>query len=322
MTELEVSSPAHASRTEAASCETCDLLPHALQERFDDLVAHVNAFARDHYREFDWRTTSDPYAIWISEVMLQQTQTKRVEERYREWLRRFPSVDELALASPADCLSAWQGMGYNRRALALLKTARLISDAGGVFPHTEQELRSLPGIGPATAAGICAFAFNQHCVYIETNVRAVFLHELFADQENLRDQDLAPFVARACPASAARTSRVPNTPRMWYYALLDYGNYLKKTLPNPSRRARAYRKQSPFEGSRRQKRAELVRLLLASDLADEAPDIACLAERLNACERAQNRPECDLSYVKELVDELAKEGFCRYEAGRVRIASN
>lgn len=309
-------------RTKARTKAQTEALSPLYLDRLETLKDKVYSYAAAHYRAFDWRDTQDPYAIWISEVMLQQTQTQRVVARFQEWMERFPTVDELALASTADCLGAWQGMGYNRRALMLLKTSQIVSKNGGVFPQTEAELTALPGIGPATAAGICAFAYNQHTIYIETNVRSVFLHELMFDRERPQDRELMPYVSRACPPSAAADSRELDTPRMWYYALLDYGNYLKKTLPNPSRRSGAYVKQSRFEGSRRQKRSCLVRILLACDLSDEIMDVDALTHELNLYEQAHARPLCDQTLVQELMEELTREGFCAQVGLGWRIASS
>lgn len=103
------------------------------------------------YRDLPWRRTRDPYIIWLSEVMLQQTQVPRVETRMPAWLDRFPTVQALAQAAPSDVLDAWQGMGYNRRALALHRAAQqLVEDWGGEFPRETRDLVALPGIGPAT----------------------------------------------------------------------------------------------------------------------------------------------------------------------------
>ncbi len=261
------------------------------------------------YRDLPWRRTRDPYAIWLSEVMLQQTQVSRVDGRWQRWLERFPTVDALAAASASDVLEEWQGMGYNRRALALLHAAQQISEAGGSFPADERSLRALPGIGPATAAGIRAFSFNLHAVYLETNVRAVFLHELFAEEEDVPDRDLLPLVDATCPPDGGDGLI---DPRGWYYALLDYGAYLKKTLPNPSRRSRTYTRQSRFEGSNRQKRAALVRALLARR---EGATTAELAADLSRSELAAGRDALSEADVAGLLDQLAKEGFCEWERG-------
>lgn len=277
------------------------------------------------YRDLPWRRTYDPYAIWISEVMLQQTQVSRVDGRWQRWLERFPTVDALAAAAPSDVLEEWQGLGYNRRALSVHRAAQAISEAGGVFPQDQKELVKLPGIGPATAAGIRAFAFNLHGVYLETNVRTVFLHELYPQAEGVPDSELIPLVELTCPASvvgAASTadaagvdeavvaSTAELTPRSWYYALLDYGAYLKKTTPNPSRRSKSHVKQSRFEGSHRQKRAELLRVLLAHK--DEGgADFETLHQELCQIEVNAGRETLDEQVTLGLLEELAKEGFCQ-----------
>ena len=281
--------------------------------QLDDFVVKVMAQGRALYRDLPWRATRDPYAIWLSEVMLQQTQVSRVDGRWQRWLQRFPSVDALAAASPADVLEEWQGMGYNRRALALLNAAQAVSAAGGVFPDNEKGLRSLPGIGPATAAGIMAFSYNRHAVYLETNVRAVFLHELFPEAEDVADRELIPLVDATCPPDGGNTVA---DPRSWYYALLDYGSYLKKAVPNPSRRSRSYARQSRFEGSHRQKRAAIVRLLLEHR---EGAAIEELAAELSRQELAAGREAVLAQEVLAIVEQLQKEGFCTRNNGMWRV---
>jgi A/G-specific adenine glycosylase len=245
--------------------------------------------------------------------MLQQTQVSRVDGRWQRWLERFPTVDALAAAAPSDVLEEWQGLGYNRRALSVHRAAQAISEAGGVFPQDPKELVKLPGIGPATAAGICAFAFNLHGVYLETNVRTVFLHELYPQAEGVPDSELVPLVELTCPASvadAAGADETELTPRSWYYALLDYGAYLKKTIPNPSRRSKSHVKQSRFEGSHRQKRAELLRVLLAHK--DEGGAVfETLHQELCQIEVNAGRETLDEQVTLGLLEELAKEGFCQ-----------
>lgn len=259
------------------------------------------------YRDLPWRRTRDPYEIWISEVMLQQTQVSRVDGRWQRWLARFADVRALASADAADVLDEWQGLGYNRRALAVHRAAQAVVQAGGEFPKDERELRVLPGIGPATAAGIRAFAFDLHGVYLETNVRTVLLHELLPGREDVPDRELAALADATCPPDGGFADNPADDPRSWYYALLDYGAYLKRTVPNPSRRSRAHAKQSRFEGSRRQKRAALVRALLARRGG------AGTAE-LIAAVRAEGI-ELDESLAGELLRELASEGFCHAAGG-------
>ena len=284
------------------------------QRAFVEFVAKKG---RELYRDLPWRTY-DPYAIWISEVMLQQTQVSRVDGRWQRWLEHFPTVDALAAAAPSDVLEEWQGLGYNRRALAVHRAAQAISEAGGVFPQDQKELVKLPGIGPATAAGIRAFAFNLHGVYLETNVRTVFLHELYPQAEGVPDSELIPLVELTCPASVstaagtdtANAATTELTPRSWYYALLDYGAYLKKTIPNPSRRSKSHVKQSRFEGSHRQKRAELLRVLLAHK--DEGgAEFETLHQELCQIEVHAGRETLDEQVTLGLLEELAKEGFCQ-----------
>ena len=278
------------------------------------------------YRDLPWRNTRDPYEIWLSEVMLQQTQVPRVLTRWPEWLERFPSVFALAEAPTSEVLAAWQGMGYNRRALALKSAAEEVARTyDGVFPTATRELVALPGIGPATAQGIRSFAFDLPGVYLETNVRTVFLHHLFPDVPGVPDKELVPLVASACPSGPAGADEAPkppakgfadaqdadDTPRSWYYALLDYGAHLKKTVPNPSRRSKGYTRQSRFEGSRRQKRAEVVRILLAAQQAGRPLDTEAIAARLNESELASGRDAVSPALVGEIMKDLAREGFCR-----------
>lgn len=286
-------------------------------EELADFRSRVLARGRELYRDLPWRRTRDPYGIWVSEVMLQQTQVTRVDGRWQHWLERFPSVSALASAVPADVLDEWQGLGYNRRALALHRAAQVVSETGGALPADSSALVALPGVGPATAAGIMAFAFDRHAVYLETNVRAVLLHELFAGVGGVPDRWLVPLVDATCPADDADPS---DDPRTWYYALLDYGAYLKRTVPNPSRRSRGHVRQSRFEGSHRQKRAALLRLLLASreDLAGGA-SVGALSRRLGDEERGAGRVPPSEDDVRALLDELADEGFCRLSDGLWRV---
>lgn len=266
----------------------------------------IAAFRRavlDYYREhgrhdLPWRATTDPYEVLVSEVMLQQTQVPRVLPRYRAWLELFPTADALAAAPLEVVLEAWQGLGYNRRAIALKRAATIIAEeCAGEFPRDEAALRALPGVGPATAAGVRAFAFGEPALYLETNVRAALLHHFFGDRGDVSDAEVRPLVLATLDAS---------DPRTWYYALMDYGAHLKRTLPNPSRRSRHHARQSRFDGSRRQKRARLLRAVLA------APGRSG-AELASAC-------EIELALAEELLSELVAEGFLALDGEGYRIA--
>ncbi len=298
---------------EAGRATSEDLVTNAWPAEVQPQPAmELNAFAdlvwargMEQYRDLPWRHTRDPYAVWISEVMLQQTQVSRVDGRWQRWLDRFPTVEALAQASQADVLAEWQGMGYNRRALALHHAAGLVVQAGE-FPTCVKDLMALPGIGPATAAGIRAFAFNLPGVYLETNVRSVFLHELYPNEINVPDKRLVPLVEAACPRDDVRG---------WYYALLDYGAWLKRTTSNPSRRSRTHTRQSEFKGSHRQKRAAVVRMLLAAHDAGEGLCAKTVARELTCQEEADGRDAVSVEYASKILSELEAEGFCSCSSG-------
>ena len=173
------------------------------------------------------------------------------------------------------------------------------------MPSDERELVALPGIGPATAAGIRAFAFDLPGVYLETNVRTVFLHELYPGAERVPDRELVPLVEACCPPDASDSA---DDPRTWYYALLDYGAWLKKTVPNPSRRSATHVRQKRFEGSHRQKRAEVVRLLLAH--RSGGASLEELTTELSLVEEEAGREPVSSATVEAMLEELAREGFC------------
>lgn len=217
-------------------------------------------FYAQRERSFAWRSTYDPYSIVVSEIMLQQTQTSRVAEKYEAFLKRFPTFEQLAQASTADLLTEWVGLGYNRRALALQGIAQTVTEKyNGVLPNDPAILETFKGLGPATAASICAFAFNRPATFIETNIRAVYLHAFFGHRkEPVSDKELLPLVAATVDKERARE---------WYYALMDCGVELKKLYKNPSRKSKHYSRQSKFEGSDRQIRGAVVRFLIQHKIA-------------------------------------------------------
>ncbi|MHB1017894.1 MAG: HhH-GPD family protein [Coriobacteriia bacterium] len=223
------------------------------------------ASARD---ALPWRLTTDPYRILVSEVMLQQTQVSRVVPKYEAFIETFPTVEALADAPTDRLLAVWQGLGYNRRALALRRAAEVVvTDHGGEVPRTLEQLTALPGIGRATAAQVLAFAFDIGVPFIETNIRTVYLHEFFPGAEDVPDAAILPLVADTLDHSR---------PREWFWALLDYGAHLKASMPNPSRRSRHHVQQGRFEGSNRQLRGRLLAELTrrAGSGAVEAAELA------------------------------------------------
>ncbi|MEW6347649.1 MAG: A/G-specific adenine glycosylase [Thermodesulfobacteriota bacterium] len=227
-------------------------MDHEFAERFRRTIYE---HYRENRREFPWRETDDPYRVLVSEFMLQQTQTERVLPAYDRFLRRFPTVACLAGAELRDVLQAWQGLGYNRRAVSLHRVALIVTDQfDGRIPDCPDTLRTLPGIGQSTAGAVTAFAFNRPAVFVETNIRRVFLHFFFPEEGSVTERSILPLVE----ATLDREN-----PRDWYYALMDYGVLLKKTKTNANRRSAHYRRQSRFEGSDRQIRGLIVRALLA-----------------------------------------------------------
>ena len=205
-------------------------------------------------RKFPWRSNPSEYHVFVSEIMLQQTQTNRTISKFEEFIAQFPDFKTLAQASFVDVLRVWKGLGYNRRARWIQQSAQTIyNQHNNKLPPKSADLVKLPGIGPATSCSIVTFAFNAATIFIETNIRTVFLHEFFKNQENISDKEIIPLIAATVDQE---------NPREWYYALMDYGVHLKKTHPNPSRNSKHHTKQSKFKGSDRQMRGRILEALL------------------------------------------------------------
>jgi A/G-specific adenine glycosylase len=220
----------------------------------------VLAWYSQHQRDLPWRHTHDPYAILVSEVMLQQTQVSRVVPRYLAWLERWPDARALAAATPAEVIEAWSGLGYNRRAVNLHRCAQAVAALGG-FPREQAQLGALPGVGPYTAAAIACFAFGEQVAAPDVNARRV-LGRAFGDP------DLPPPPGRAYE---------------WNQALFDLGSGiciarrprcelcpLAAGCPSAGMTFAPLRKQSRFEGSFRQRRSAVLKRLVASRRLDVA----------------------------------------------------
>lgn len=245
-------------------------------------------YFKEHGRELPWRHEKDPYKVLVSEVMLQQTQVSRVVPKYKEWLEKFPTVESLAKASLRDVLVVWQGLGYNRRGKYLKEAAgKIVSDKRYAFLRchsrgsgnpegnllyksrvkpgmTGEEmvllLQELPGIGHATAAAIVVYAFDKPVVFIETNIRAVYLYFFFKKESHISDKQIAEIVAKTLDLT---------NPRDWYYALTDYGNMLKNKEKFQNTQSKHYVIQSKFKGSKRQMRGQILRFLSTHHEIDE-----------------------------------------------------
>lgn len=235
----------------------------------------IYTYYAQNKRNFLWRDNPNPYYIVVSEIMLQQTQTFRVEPKFANFVQQFSSFDALAQAPFAHVLLCWSGLGYNRRALYLHTTAqKIITEHNGQVPCDPIMLEKLPGIGSATARSIVTFAYNKPEVFIETNIRAVFLHHFYPGIGDVSDKDLYPLVQETVDTQ---------NPREWYYALMDYGVMLKKNYKNPSRRSKHYAVQSKFEGSDRQIRGKILRELIIhgpTSLAELCELIPCDYDRM------------------------------------------
>ncbi|GLI38904.1 A/G-specific adenine glycosylase [Geobacter hydrogenophilus] len=253
---------------------------------------------RRHGRTLPWRETHDPYAILVSEIMLQQTQVDRVTGKYMSFLSAFPDFRSLAAATLDAVLSTWQGLGYNRRALNLKRCAEaVVTEHGGTLPSTIAELEKLPGIGHYTARAVAAFAFSVPSVFIETNIRTVFIHHFFNDSEKVHDREITPLVEGTLDHG---------NPREWYYALMDYGAHLKRLHGNPSRRSAHHATQSPFKGSNRELRSLILKAIL------DRPGIT-LEEIMPFLNKPQ---DAALSNLKQ----MEAEGFIAMRKGRFFIA--
>ncbi len=202
----------------------------------------------ENRRAFPWRKTTDPYLIMVSEVMLQQTQASRVSSKYSEFITKFPTAKKLAIASKADILTVWSGLGYNKRVLWLQEAARTIVELGD-FPQTPEELIKLKGIGAYAARSILIFAFNLNIATVDTNIRRILIAENFADEQTSEKQ-LFEIATELLPLGKSRD---------WHNALMDYGaTFLtsRKTGISPTS------KHVRFKGSDREKRGQILKFVL------------------------------------------------------------
>ncbi|MFW5977107.1 MAG: Fe-S cluster assembly protein HesB [Candidatus Nanoarchaeia archaeon] len=255
-------------------------------ENKEKFISRILDFYKEQGRDLPWRKTTDPYAILVSEVMLQQTQVSRVVEKYIEWMRLFPTVDVLAHSSLQVVLRAWSGLGYNSRGKRLQDAARMIvEEFGGCVPVTIDNMQKLPGVGPYTARSVLIFAKNEDIATVDTNIRRIFIAEFgkYGVDEQTSDADLFLLAEELLPKSKSRD---------WHNALMDYGATIltaRKTKIKPRTT------QSTFKGSRREYRAKIIKYLTIN----------------NSITITQAQKLCsDCTYdVKEIIGELQKEGL-------------
>ena len=260
-----------------------------------ELTPFLYAFYDREARVLPWRSTPSPYGVLVSEIMLQQTQVPRVIDKYQEFMRTFPTLQALAQAPTDKLLKVWQGLGYNRRALNLRKAAQaIVEQHKGLMPETVEALDALPGIGPATACSISAFAFNKPVIFIETNVRSIFIHFFFPGKSDVPDKDILPLIEQALDRTNACK---------WYSAIMDYGTVLKKQVTNPSRKSKHYTKQSKFEGSERQLRGKVLKMLTKQSII----------------ETQKLKDELGDTRVEKLLEQLTNEGLITQETNLITL---
>lgn len=265
-------------------------------------VSEFKKVVWSHYRthgrhSLSWRKTRNPYRILVSEVMLQQTQVDRVVPKYKSFLKKFPSFKALAGASLQSVLLEWKGLGYNRRALGLKRAAEaVIKEHGSKLPRDYASLLKLPGIGPYTAHAIRTFAWDEADIFIETNIRSVYIHHFFPKSKKVDDTKLLPLIEKTLDAKK---------PREWYYALMDYGTHLKKTVGNASRKSTSYSKQSKFKGSHRELRAQILHEVAGNKTSS----------RSFLLKKIDRKP----AEIDKIITELMKEGFIVVKGGRLLI---
>jgi|SRR5690554_1995968 len=268
------------------------------QDIITDFQHTVLQKGEELFRHMPWRDDTNPYYILLSELMLQQTQVFRVIPKFNEFIAAFPTISDLACASFEEVLSLWSGLGYNRRARFLHNSARLVvSEYKGIVPNSYKDLIRLPGIGPNTAGAILVYAYNQAVPFIETNIRTVFIYTFFPDtQEKIKEHSLTELVEQTL---------YTENPRLWYWSLMDYGVYIKKTIKNYNAFSDKHTIQSKFEGSFRQKRAQIVRMLLQeSGLSEDV-----IAEKMNI----------DKDLCSEILKSLIKDGLINKKSEGYRI---
>jgi A/G-specific adenine glycosylase len=299
---------------------TLQLLGEIAPEQVASVHGRLLAWYRAGHRDLPWRQTREPYHILVSEVMLQQTQAERVVPKYHEFLNRFPTVQSLAAATPAEVIRAWAGLGYNRRAINLLRAARVIVDRyGGQVPRDRAALEQLPGVGRYTAGALLCFAFSDDVGFWDTNIARV-LQRVFLGPElrahRLRPRQLDALVERLVP---------PGEGYEWNQALIELGAVhctarrpaclgcpLQsccrawpeiRTLHGALPRGIRSKREGRFVGSTRYYRGRLVEHLRRVP-DGEGLDLLALGERLRP-----NFSSSHLPWLRQLVDELVRDGL-------------
>lgn len=300
------------------------MTPDPLNAITSEHVAQVRerllAWYQTSHRDLPWRQTRDPYRILVSEVMLQQTQAERVVPKYHQFLSRFPTVHSLAAATPGEVIRAWAGLGYNRRAVSLLRAAQVIVERhGGQLPPDRSTLERLPGVGRYTSGAVLCFAFGEDVGFWDTNIARV-LHRVFVGPElparRLSPRQLDALVERLVPRGrgyewnqalielgavqcTARRPACPTCPLQTCCRAFPEIQALLGALPHGTR----LKRESSFAGSARYYRGRLVDELRQAPDGDGL-DLLALGQRLR-----QNFSPEHLPWLRQLVDDLARDGL-------------
>ncbi|HWP61619.1 MAG TPA: A/G-specific adenine glycosylase [Candidatus Paceibacterota bacterium] len=254
--------------------------------------------------DLPWRKTKNPYKILVSEVMLQQTQVPRVIEKYKSFLKKFPTVRALAKAPLSAVLKEWSGLGYNRRGKYLHDAAKeIVGTYRGNFKEalkhpparTTVQSGGLPGVGPYTRSAVKVFAFNEPEVLLETNVRTAITHHFFQNKKNVKDESIRTIAELAAKGQ---------DPRTWQSALFDYGSFLKRSGVRNNHRSAHYTKQSKFDGSLRQVRGAILRELQNGPKNQRALHVGHRMSHM----------------FEKALEGLARDGLIKKEKGKWRIA--
>lgn len=311
------------------------------------LQQHLLAWFATAARDLPWRKTRDPYQVLVAEIMLQQTQVERVRPKYAAFLEAFPTLEDLAGAPTAEVIRMWAGLGYNRRAVNLQRTARaVLEEHSGTFPRSVAELRQLPGIGPYTAGAVACFAFEQDVAFMDTNIRRVLRRCLVGPEDQppaTPDRELLTLGQAVIPSGQGWTWNqaimelgalicTATTPTCWrcplrtdcraYAAWRSADEQVFATTPaadtpyppvrRPVRRV-AERREAPFVGSNRYYRGRVI-----AALREIEPGTTLTLEQLGPRLRDDYTSE-HLPWLRELLAGLVRDGLVALRDDNVQL---
>ena len=259
------------------------------EKQIKEFQTYIFSWWKTNSRDLPWRHTHDPYKILVSEVMLQQTQVQRVIPKYLEFIKRFPTVSNLAKASSGDVLRMWKALGYNRRALYLKRSAeQIVKDYKGIFPITDKELTQLPGLGIYTARAICIFAYEQDVAAVDVNIKRIITHFFFNDVPQ-KQKTIDEIALQLVPKGKSWE---------WHQALMDYGALELQKIS--SEVGKVKRKAVPFKKTDRFVRGKII-----DKLRETAVDKNIFLQEISyECNRS-------MEIVSKIITGLKKDGLLK-----------